>query len=97
MTMGSSISRSIDAPPVIESPVIETDTTAQPPIAGSTPPEQRTSGYTHDVVDAKHDPIAQFEMIFLGYSCVTSTGSLPIMFWVDDDDVPMKIEKLPGI
>jgi hypothetical protein len=49
-----------------------------------------------DVVDAEHG-IAHFEACFPGSSHVTSTRTLPVTFLVDNEIIPMKIEKIPGI
>ena len=62
----------------------------------STPPQQHMSRCAHDVGDAEHDPIAHFQERFPGSSRVTRTRTLLITFLVDDDLVPMKLEKFPG-
>jgi hypothetical protein len=51
---------------------------------------------TQDVVDAEHGN-AHFEACFLGSSRVTSTGTLSVTFLVDNELIPMKIEKIPSI
>ena len=40
---------------------------------------------------------ASVEATFPGSSCVTSTRTLHATFLVDDDLVPIKIDKVPGI
>jgi hypothetical protein len=49
-----------------------------------------------DPVDAEGD-IGNIEACFPGSSHVTSTGTLSVTFLVDDDMIPMKIQRLPGI
>jgi len=51
----------------------------------------------HDVLDAEHEPVAQFEVIFPRSFHVTSMRTLPTKFLIDDDHIPMKLDKLLGI
>ena len=60
----------------------------------SAPTEQCTEGCAHD---AEHDSITSSQARFPWSTHVTSTRTLPVTFLVDDDHVPMKLEKLPGI
>ena len=53
-------------------------------------------GCAQDVVDEEHDCITEFEASFLGYSRVTSMGTLLVTFLVDDELIPMKLENLTG-
>ena len=62
-TMGwVNIGSGVNAPPVSESPVIETNMTSKPSTTEFLPLKQHMLGSTHDVVDVEHDKIAQFEM-----------------------------------
>jgi hypothetical protein len=59
-------------------------------------PDQHMPECARDDVDAEHG-FAHFEACFPGSSHVTSMGTLPVTFLVNDELIPMKIEKLPGI
>lgn len=97
VTMRVNIGSSIDAPPMSDTQIIKTNTLVEPHMETYAPPEQHTSGSAHDVVDPKHDIIAQFEVRFRRYSHIISTRTLQITILIDDEIVPMKIEKLLGI
>ena len=47
-------------------------------------------------VDAEDDNIDIFVASFPGSSCVTSTGTVEATFLVDENLLPIKIEKIPG-
>lgn len=96
-TMGGNVSRSSIALLVRGTLVTLTNTPLEQHILVSAPPEQHVPGCTHDVGDAEHDPITHFQDRFLGSSCVTSMGTLPITFLVDGDLLPMKLDNLLAI
>ena len=55
-------------------------------------------GCAQDAMDAEREHLAYFEVeSFPRSSCVTSMRTLPITVLVDDDHIPMKLEKLIGI
>ena len=56
----------------------------------------RTLDGTEQGVDAEIR-IENAQASFHGYSCVTNTGTLETTFLVDDNLVPIKIEKILGI
>ena len=63
----------------------------------STPqPKQHMPRCARDFVDEERDRITEFEASFLGYSRVTSMGTLLVTFLVDDELIPMKLENLTG-
>lgn len=96
-TMGVSIGSGSIASPMRDVPVTSTATPLKQYRQIYAPPEQHTPGCAHNVGDAEHDPITHFQEMFPIYSHVTRMGTLTITFLVDDDLVPMKLEKLPGI
>ena len=75
-----------------------TTTLPSPNATSSTPrPAQHMSGYAHDAVDAEPYAIADCEGTFHGTTCVTSTGKLKVSFLVDDNQIPIKTNKLTDI
>jgi hypothetical protein len=77
-------------------PVTQTGTPPRVDVGTTPDPDQHMPECAQDVVDAEHG-IAHFEACFPGSSHVTSMGTLPVTFLVNDELIPMKIEKLPGI
>ena len=69
-------------------------------VAGAVP---STGGGTHDHVEHGQEEGAEEISIdvtipaFPGSSRVRSTGTLDISFLVDENQVPVKVEKIPGI
>lgn len=78
VTMGVDIGSNVDAPPMSDAPVTKPDTLTEQHTLESTPLEQNTLGYPHDVLDVERDPITDFEARFRGSSYVTCMGK---HFW----------------
>ena len=67
-----------------------------PPMANVNEPSgQCTSGHAQKVGD--EPVICKYQACFLGSSCVASMGKLSITFLVNEEFIPIKIEKLPDI
>ena len=58
--------------------------------------DQHTLDRAEDGVDVEHASIDIVEATFLGSSRVTSAGTIQTTFLVDEELVPIKIEKIPG-
>jgi hypothetical protein len=51
----------------------------------------------NQALDGADEAIGDYTNCFPRSSCVTSKGTLPITFLVDENIVPIKIQKIPGI
>ena len=66
------------------------------PEEGATDADQRTTDRAEEGVEAGFDTNADAEATSLGSFRVTSTGSIVTTFLVNDELVPINIEKIPG-
>ena len=71
-------------------------TTPLRPVEDAAAADRRTPDRTEDKVEADSDTNADAEVVFHGSSRVTSMGSIVTTFLVNDEIVPIKIEKIPG-
>jgi hypothetical protein len=78
------------------SPRFSVDIDTMPISYTDKPPRVDVSTIVLDVLDAEHG-IANFEACFPGYSHVTIMRTLLVTFFVDNELIPMKIEKVPSI
>ena len=60
-------------------------------VSSTSQPAQHIPICARDVVDEEHDHITEFEAIFPGSSCVTSMGTLPVTFLVNNELIPLKL------
>ena len=57
---------------------------------------RHTPDCAEEGVDAELASNADVEIAFPGFSCVTSTGSIETKNLLNEELVPIKIEKIPG-
>ena len=76
--------------------LIEQSTTPLRPTEGAVAAGRRTPDCAKEGVEEEFDSNADAEATFPGSSCVTSTSSIVATFLVNDDLIPIKIEKIPG-
>jgi hypothetical protein len=81
---------------ILDMPVTHTGTPSRVDVGTTPGPDEHMPECARDDVDAEHG-FAHFEACFPGSSHVTSMGTLPVTFLVNDELIPMKIENLPGI
>ena len=97
MTMVVGIGTSIIAPPMMDVLATRISTPPKVNVSSISQPAQHLLGCARDATYAERDHIIYFEASFLGSYHVTSTRTLPVMFLIDDDHVPIKLEKITGI
>ena len=66
------------------------------PAEGAADADRPTTNVAEERVDAGFDTNADAEASFPGYSRVTRTRSIVTTFLVNNEFVPIKIEKIPG-
>ena len=71
---------------------------ATPPrlVEGATDADQHTTNHAEEGVEAGSDTNVDVEVTFPIYSHVTSMGSIVTTFLVNEERIPIKIEKIPG-
>jgi hypothetical protein len=58
---------------------------------------RRRSAHPDQALDGGDEAIGDSTYFFPGSSHVTNKGTLPVTFLVDENIVPIKIQKIPGI
>jgi hypothetical protein len=77
-------------------PFTQTDTTPRFYVGTTLGLDQHMPECAQDDVDAQHG-FTHFEAFFPRSSHVTNMGTLLVTFFLNNELIPMKIEKLPGI
>ena len=66
------------------------------PAKGAFDDDRTTIDHAEEGVEAESNTSADAEATFLGYSRVTNTGLIVTTFLVNEELVPINIEKIPG-
>ena len=83
--------------PFLSTEQLETRSATPPrPAEGATDADRRKTYYAKERVEAGFDTNVDVEAAFPESSCVTSTGSIVTTFLVNEEFVPIKIEKISG-
>ena len=66
------------------------------PVESAVVADQRTPDCAKEGVDAEPHSNVDVEVAFPGYSCITSTGSTVTICLLNEELVPINIEKIPS-